>query len=65
MKTVFILALLCAAAVLNGCSSTGAGGTTDPYTISPGNTQINGPTTSDPSLPQGNNADTGPQISPP
>lgn len=63
MKTVFILGLLCAAAVLNGCSSTG--GTTDPYTTTSGNTQMTGPTTSDPSLPQGNMMDTGPQIPPP
>lgn len=69
MKFALFLTMLCAVALLNGCS-TNRGGTTDDYSLSsgsdynsPGSPQETEPSVADPSLPR--DTDLGPQAPPP
>lgn len=64
MKTALFLSLICAVAVLGGCSTPNQGGTGDAYDTSTGSVHVNGPTTAEPSLPPPEPYDTGPQIPP-
>ena len=62
MKIALFLTMLCAAALLNGCS-TNRGGTTDDYKTSSGSVHETEPAVAEPSLPQDPNM--GPQMPPP
>ena len=61
MKIALFLSIVCAAAVISGCS-TNRGGTVDESTTSTG-TMESQPALTDPSLPQ--NPNVGPSIPPP